>query len=115
MFGNCKSNLVTSPFLLRYDSSRPIFMKTDWYAGGMGYILIQPDDYPDSLATIKHLTATCDTFHLMVHDSALYSLDLVLIFLTSAIITHLLVKLRVDGGLLLHVANIFGFTLLLDM
>ena len=33
-------------------------MKTDWSTGGMGYILMQPDDSPDYLATINHLTAT---------------------------------------------------------
>ena len=58
LFGDCKSNLITSPLLLRYDSSKPTFLKTDWSAGGMGYILMQPDDSPESLAAIKHLSAT---------------------------------------------------------
>ena len=58
IFGSFKSNLVISPLLFRYDSSRPTFLRTDWSAGGMGYILMQPDDSPDSLAAIKHLTAT---------------------------------------------------------
>ena len=43
-------------------------MKTDRSAGGMGYILIQPDDYPDSLATIKHLTATCECLFVISLD-----------------------------------------------
>ena len=55
---SCKSNLVTSPLLLRYDSSRPTFLKTDWSAGGMGYILMQPNDSPDSFVVITHLAAT---------------------------------------------------------
>ena len=50
-FCSCKYNLVTSPLLLRFDSSRPTFLKTDWSAGGMGYIIMQPDDSPDSLVT----------------------------------------------------------------
>ena len=58
LFGDCKSNLITSPLLLRYDSSKPTFLKTDWSAGGMGYILMQPDDSLESLAAIKHLSAT---------------------------------------------------------
>ena len=53
-----KANLVTSPLLLRYDSSRPTFLKTDWSVGGMGYILMHPDDSPDYLAAITHLAAT---------------------------------------------------------
>ena len=58
LFCDCKSNLITSPLLLCYDSSRPTFLKNDWSAGGMGYILIHSDDSPDSLAAIKHLAAT---------------------------------------------------------
>ena len=58
IFNNCKSHLVTSPLLIRFDSSRPTFLKTDWSAGGMGYILMQPDDSPESLKAIKHLAAT---------------------------------------------------------
>ena len=43
----------------------------------------------------------------MVRDSDLFYFSLVLICLTSSIITHLLGRLHVDGGVLLHVANIF--------
>ena len=55
VFENCKTNLVTSPLLFRYDSSKLTFLKTDWSAGGMGYILIQPDNSPASIAAIKLL------------------------------------------------------------
>ena len=55
---SCKPNLVTSPLLLRFDSSRPNFLKTDWSAGRMGYILMHPDDSPDSLAAITHMAVT---------------------------------------------------------
>ena len=44
----------------------------------------------------------------MVRDSDLYSLGLVLISLMGAIITPLSERLRVVGGALLHLANIFG-------
>ena len=64
-FCSCKSNLVTSPLMLRCDSSCPIFLKTDWSTGGMGYILMQPDDSPDSLAAITHLATTGEClFHI---------------------------------------------------
>ena len=44
----------------------------------------------------------------MVRDSDVYALGLMLICLTSAIITPLSERLRVGGGGLLYVANIFG-------
>ena len=58
MFCSCKSNLVTSPLLLRYDSSRPTFLNTNCSAGGMDYILMQPGDSLDSFASIDHSAAT---------------------------------------------------------
>ena len=44
VFNNCKTNIITLPLLLRYDSSRPTFLKTDWFTGGIKYILMQPDN-----------------------------------------------------------------------
>ena len=58
LFESCKDHLITSPLLQRYDSSKPTFLKTDWSAGGMGYILMQPDNSPESLAAILHLEST---------------------------------------------------------
>ena len=58
VFEKCKINLVTSPLLLRYDSSKPTFLKTDWSACGMGYIPIQPDNSPESIAAIEELQFT---------------------------------------------------------
>ena len=58
LFCDCKSNLMTSPLLLRYDTSRQTFLKTDCSTGGMGYTLMQPDDSPNSLASITHLAVT---------------------------------------------------------
>ena len=39
-------------------SLKPSFRKPDWSAGGMGYILMQPDNSPESLAAILHLEST---------------------------------------------------------
>ena len=58
LFCDCKTHVVTSPLLLRFDSSRPTFLKTDWPAGGMGYILMQPDDSSDSIAAMNYLADT---------------------------------------------------------
>ena len=60
LFDNCKHHLISSPLLLRYDSSKPAFLKTDWSAGGMGYILIQADDSPQSLKAVQILENTSD-------------------------------------------------------
>ena len=43
LFHLCKTNLTTSPVLARFDSNKPTFLKTDWSAEGMEYILLQPD------------------------------------------------------------------------
>ena len=55
LFNDCKAHLVSSPLLLRYDSTKPAFLKTDWSAGGMGYILMQADDTSQSVATVQLL------------------------------------------------------------
>ena len=65
LFDNCKQHLVSSPLLLRYDSSKPAFLKTDWSAGGMGYLLMQADDSPQSIEAVQKLESTGDcTFDL---------------------------------------------------
>ena len=58
LFDHCKHHLVSSPLLLRYDSSKPVLFKTDWCAGGMGYILMQADDSPQCLKAIQILENT---------------------------------------------------------
>ena len=48
--------------MARYDSDKPVFLKTDWSAEGMGYILMQPDDSDNSKATTINFleTGVCD-------------------------------------------------------
>ena len=58
LFLTCKTNLIPSPLLLSYDSSKYSFLKTDCSAEGMRYILIHPNDSLDSLAAIKYLADT---------------------------------------------------------
>ena len=58
LFDDYKNQLVTSPLLLRYNSSKPVFLKIDWPAGGMGYILMQDNEYPQSLVTLTVLDNT---------------------------------------------------------
>ena len=58
LFENCKTNIVTFPRILRYDSSKPTFLKIDQTTGGMDYMLMQLDDSFASSAAIKYLSLT---------------------------------------------------------
>ena len=62
LFTSLKTSITSSPLLARFDSSKPIFLKTDWSSLGMGYILMQPDDsIVAKAATIKlRDTGECD-------------------------------------------------------
>ena len=62
IFKGLKEAIVSSPLLGRYDSNKPIFLKTDWSATEMGYILLQSDDYKVSRAALHKLRTTgeCD-------------------------------------------------------
>ena len=72
LFDDCKNQLVTSPLLLRYDNSKPVFLKTDWSTGGTGYMLMKADKSPQSLVELTLLEATgkC-TFDLSLDDPRL--------------------------------------------
>ena len=43
LFESLKVAITSSPVLTRYDSSLPTFLKTDWSAVGMGFIIMQPN------------------------------------------------------------------------
>jgi hypothetical protein len=62
LWGELKIGITSSPCLSRFDSSKPCFLKTDWSARGMGWILMQPDDSPASLAALKlrHKEGVCN-------------------------------------------------------
>ena len=62
LFNKCKKNITSSLVLARYDSDKPVFLKTDWSAEGMGYILLQPDDSVEAHAASIKLAETgeCD-------------------------------------------------------
>ena len=42
IFENLKADITSSPLLGRYDNTKPVFLKTNWSATGMGYIILQP-------------------------------------------------------------------------
>ena len=53
IFDNLKSAITLSPLLVRYNSTKPIFLKTDWSSTGTEYILMQPDDSKGFVAAGK--------------------------------------------------------------
>ena len=59
-FNSCKSKLVSSPLLLRCDSSKLVFLQTAWSTSDMGYILVQLNYSLESLTILNHLVETGD-------------------------------------------------------
>ncbi len=62
LFTEMKQAITSSPVLARFDMSKPIFLKTDWSASAMAYILMQPDDSNESILALKKLNTSgeCD-------------------------------------------------------
>ena len=61
LFKSLKVSLTSSPVLARYDSSLPTFLKTDWSATGMGFIILQPSHDQVSLDALDILQRTGET------------------------------------------------------
>ena len=55
LFEDLKVSITSSPILAKYDKSKPTFLKTDWSAEGMGWILMQPADDNESVEATKQL------------------------------------------------------------
>ena len=55
LFNDIKLCIISSPVLARYNPDKPTFLKTDWSAEGMGWILMQPADDSISVAATKTL------------------------------------------------------------
>ena len=64
IFNKRKKGITSPPVLTRYDSDRHIFLKSDWSAEGMGYILHQPDNGIESKTASLKLSETgeCDFY-----------------------------------------------------
>ena len=60
LFNEMKTAITSSPVCARFDPYKPIFLKTDWSAEGMGYILMQPDESEESRAAMKLFKETGD-------------------------------------------------------
>ena len=55
LFQDIKVSITSSPVLVRFDPSKPTFLKTDWSSHGMAWILMQPANDKDSLKATKRL------------------------------------------------------------
>lgn len=60
LFNEMKNEVTSSPVLARYDSNKPTFLKTDYSALGMAYIIMQPENSAAALKTIKLLESDGD-------------------------------------------------------
>ena len=58
LFEELKVGITSSPVLARFDADKPTFLKTDWSAEGMGWILMQPADDEESIKATKLLKET---------------------------------------------------------
>ena len=55
-----KKSIIYSPVLSRYDPDKTTFLKTDWSAYGMAWILMQLTEYDKSTKAVAHLDSTCE-------------------------------------------------------
>ena len=70
LFEDMKVSITLSPILARYDPSKPKFLKIDWSAEEMGWILMQPADDEVSTAAAKLLLDTVECSFNLTKGSA---------------------------------------------
>ena len=80
-FNSLKEALVSDPVLCRYNSSLPLFLKTDWSKTGMSFVLMQPEDGESAAVAITLLTAGNPSS--VTFDQALTSARLQPVFMGS--------------------------------
>ena len=110
--------VITSPLLLRYNSSKPTFLKTYWSAGSMAYIHMKHTNSPESLSAVRNLQSTSELLSIVLILSfviCLPSLILALTLTTIYIIIRLLVIWLVVTRISHNYANICGDIVLLTM
>ena len=113
LFDQIKLDLTSDPCLARACSSIPVFLKTDWSSAGMGWILMQPHDSPESQAALAALrkgdSALCD-FDLNLNGPTFDPMLLVLAALPSLnpVTILRLAKLALVILLLVRIVDISG-------
>ena len=55
LFHDFKSSINSFPVLSLFDPEKPFFLKTDWSAEGMGWIMMQQADDEESQKATAHL------------------------------------------------------------
>ena len=60
LFEELRVTITSSPVLARFNPLKPTFIKTDWSAEGMGWILMQPADDIESTARLISVKMVLD-------------------------------------------------------
>ena len=111
LFQDIKDQITSSPILARSDPAKPILLKTNWSAEGMGQILIQPANEKISMAAEDELKVgvnACLTFLSLVRTYYLLPLVHGHAPTWNVVITHLQVRQLVDARLLLRIKYVYG-------
>ena len=76
LFEDMKRYVTSSPITIRYEPTKPVFLKTDWSSTGMGWILMQPAQDKESIAALETLlrTGKCN-FDLSMEGTRLKPID----------------------------------------
>ena len=75
LFNDFKTSITSAPVLARFDPTKPLFLKTDWSAEGMGWILMQPSNDAASTSALQLLNKTGEcTFDLSMSGARLQPL-----------------------------------------
>ena len=114
LFPPLKQDLISEPVLARYDSSIPVFLKTNWSSLGVSFILMQPSDDKVANAALKN----CWTMGYViliraptVHGYAQYHLVCANVPKVNLITIALLVRLPLYDGLFQKINYIYGESL----
>ena len=70
LFEELKITITSSPVLARFNPGKPTFLKTDWSAEGIGWILMQPADDAESTKATKTLLKTGECLFDLCKDGA---------------------------------------------
>ena len=111
LFHDIKVCITSSLVLARFDPSKPTFLKTDWSAEGMGWVLMQPAGDEESIAATKLLSTTGECkFDLTKGGAHLHPIGFGsrYFFNQEKNTISLLVKQLVVGGKLVRIGVIYG-------
>ena len=60
LFEALKIDITSSLIIARYDKTKPYFLKTDWNSKAVSFILMQTDNWDESVKVMKTLVPYTD-------------------------------------------------------